>query len=51
MDNHYFCLRLSLLRIDSLFVKTKNTMINEQDQLMAKIHFFKARYVSTLLLS
>lgn len=33
---------LNLLRNDSIFVKTKNTMINEQDQLMAKIQYFKA---------
>lgn len=33
---------LSLLRNDSIFVKTKNTMINDMDQLLAKIQYFKA---------
>lgn len=41
---------LSLLRIDSIFVKLKNKMLNELDLLMATIKFFQESYEQDVFL-
>lgn len=40
-----FPFRLSLIRIDSVFVKAKNKMTNDFDQMLSKANFFLERYV------